>query len=295
MINTPIIIGGTKLPELTNPGVAGDLLAGKQLIDQYGNPLTGTIPIKSAADLTANGAVISVPAGYYPSAASKSVAAAVQATPAISVSNTGLITASAEQEAGYVAEGTKSATLQLTTQAAQTITPGTTNKTIASGRYLTGVQTIKGDTNLLAANIKSGVSIFGVEGTSVSPKVAMYNHSDMSNISITASGTTLTITMTDLSSASKILYLCLCIYKLTIDGTNVRKPVIVFDQVGWTSNVKYYQGKILYPANSTSITWEQSSMVSNTGNTVVLQSVNITYASPDVGSNSDEFGIVVYE
>lgn len=50
-------------------------------------------------------------------------------------------------------------------QAAQTITPGTADKTIASGRYLTGTQTIKGDANLLAGNIKSGVSIFGVAGT----------------------------------------------------------------------------------------------------------------------------------
>lgn len=50
-------------------------------------------------------------------------------------------------------------------QAAQTITPGTTDKTIASGKYLTGTQTIKGDANLLAGNIKSGVSIFGVAGT----------------------------------------------------------------------------------------------------------------------------------
>ena len=37
---------------------------------------------------------------------------------------------------------------------AQTFTPGTTDKTIPSGRYLTGVQTIKGDPNLLPANIK---------------------------------------------------------------------------------------------------------------------------------------------
>lgn len=50
-------------------------------------------------------------------------------------------------------------------QAAQTITPGTADKTIASGRYLTGAQTIKGDANLVAGNIKSGVSIFGVAGT----------------------------------------------------------------------------------------------------------------------------------
>lgn len=50
-------------------------------------------------------------------------------------------------------------------QAAQTITPGTSNKTIASGRYLTGTQTIKGDSNLNAANIVSGKTIFGVTGT----------------------------------------------------------------------------------------------------------------------------------
>lgn len=90
---------------------------------------------------------------------------ATQATPSIEVSDTGLITAKATQSAGYVAEGTKSATEQLPTQGAQTITPGTADKTIASGKYLTGTQTIKGDANLVAGNIKSGVSIFGVAGT----------------------------------------------------------------------------------------------------------------------------------
>lgn len=90
---------------------------------------------------------------------------AAQATPSISVSSSGLITASAAQSAGYVSAGTKSATKQLTVQAAQTITPGTSDKTIASGRYLTGTQTIKGDANLKAANIAKGISIFGVEGS----------------------------------------------------------------------------------------------------------------------------------
>lgn len=50
-------------------------------------------------------------------------------------------------------------------QEAQTITPGTSDKTIASGRYLTGTQTIEGDANLVAANIASGKTIFGVTGT----------------------------------------------------------------------------------------------------------------------------------
>ena len=51
------------------------------------------------------------------------------------------------------------------TKAAQTYTPGTTDQTIASGRWLTGTQTIKGDANLVAGNIKKDVSIFGVTGT----------------------------------------------------------------------------------------------------------------------------------
>lgn len=47
---------------------------------------------------------------------------------------------------------------------AQTITPGTSSKSIASGQYLSGPQTIQGDTNLTSSNIKKGVSIFGVQG-----------------------------------------------------------------------------------------------------------------------------------
>lgn len=50
-------------------------------------------------------------------------------------------------------------------KAAESITPGTENQTIAANQYLTGAQTIKGDGNLSAVNIKKGVSIFGVAGT----------------------------------------------------------------------------------------------------------------------------------
>ena len=51
------------------------------------------------------------------------------------------------------------------TKASTTIIPGTSDQTIASGVYLAGAQTIKGDSNLTADNIKSGTSIFGVTGT----------------------------------------------------------------------------------------------------------------------------------
>lgn len=156
---------GTDLPTLQNPGDADKLLEGYQLIDQSGQVVTGTIPSKAASDLTASGATVTVPAGYYPAQTSKSVATATQATPSITVDSGGKITVSATQAAGYVTAGTKTATKQLTVQAAKTWTPGTSNQTLASGRYLTGAQTIKGDANLKAANIVKGVSIFGVTGT----------------------------------------------------------------------------------------------------------------------------------
>lgn len=50
-------------------------------------------------------------------------------------------------------------------EAAAAITPTTTAQTVAAGTHLTGTLTIAGDTNLIAANIKSGVTIFGVAGT----------------------------------------------------------------------------------------------------------------------------------
>lgn len=143
---------------------ASDILSEKTAYVN-GTKVTGTISSRTSSDLTASGATVTVPAGHYASQATKSVATATQATPSISVDTAGKITASATQSAGYVSSGTKSATKQLTVQAAQEITPGTSDKTIASGLYLTGTQTIKGDSNLKAANIKSGVSIFGVAGS----------------------------------------------------------------------------------------------------------------------------------
>jgi hypothetical protein len=52
-------------------------------------------------------------------------------------------------------------------QAASTYTPGTSSQIIAAGTYCSGAQTIKGDINLIANNIKQGINIFGVTGTFV--------------------------------------------------------------------------------------------------------------------------------
>ena len=149
---------------------------------------TGSIATKESSDLTVSGATVTAPAGYYATAASKSVASGsaktpattITANPTITVSSAGLITASVSANqnvtptvsAGYVSSGTSGAitvtgeeTSQLETKAAATIVPTTTAQTIPSGTYLTGAQTISGSVNLVASNIKSGVDIFGVTGT----------------------------------------------------------------------------------------------------------------------------------
>lgn len=144
---------------------ASDILSGKTAyID--GEKITGNIATKTASNLSASGKTVTVPAGYYASQVTKDVATATQATPSISIDSAGKITASATQTAGYVSAGTKSGTKQLTVQAAKTVTPTTSNQTaVASGRYTTGAITVKGDTNLVAANIAQGKTIFGVTGT----------------------------------------------------------------------------------------------------------------------------------
>ena len=51
-------------------------------------------------------------------------------------------------------------------QAAKTITPSTVNQiAISAGYYASGSVTVKGDSNLVAGNIKSVTSIFGIIGT----------------------------------------------------------------------------------------------------------------------------------
>ena len=59
---------------------------------------------------------------------------------------------------------------KVTKKSAQTCTPGTSDQTIGSGQYLSGTQTIKGDSNLVGSNILSGKTIFGVPGSVVIQK-----------------------------------------------------------------------------------------------------------------------------
>ena len=179
-----VVYAGTTLIDLTGDDVtAASVLSGKKFHLPSGAAATGTIATKTASNLTASGATVTVPAGYYASQATKSVATGSATAPSsisgssatvstgtntLTLSKTVSVTPSVS--AGYVSSGTAgnssvSLTASVTTKAAATITPTTSNQTIAAGTYLTGAQTIAGSSNLVAGNIKSGVSIFGVTGS----------------------------------------------------------------------------------------------------------------------------------
>ena len=129
------------------------------VMENGGNPVLQT---KSVSPATSE-QTITPDSGYdgMSSVIVKAMPSGALSTP--TVSSSGLVTAQVGTS-GYISSGTKK-TLQLTTKGAATITPGTSDQTIASGTYLTGAQTFKGDANLVAGNIKSGVSIFGVAGS----------------------------------------------------------------------------------------------------------------------------------
>lgn len=103
---------------------AGDIVAGKVIVDKNGNPLTGTLTLTGNAE---PGDVRKNKTFYSTNAKSK--------------------------QTGTMAE-----------KGAATYTPGTANQVIAANQFLTGAQTILGDADLVAANIRSGKNIFGVAG-----------------------------------------------------------------------------------------------------------------------------------
>lgn len=145
--------------------------------------LTASIPVNPT--VTASGATVTIPTGYYTTQTTKSVAsgsatvpstisgtAATKSTGTNTLTLTKTISVTPTVNAGYISSGTAtdvsvSLTANVTTMDAQTITPGTSTVSLQAGTYLTGLVSISGDADLVASNIVNGVQIFGVTGNVV--------------------------------------------------------------------------------------------------------------------------------
>ena len=88
-----------------------------------------------SSDLSANGATVTAPAGYYENAATKSVATTTHPDPTVSIDANGLITASHTQTAGYVSAGTTTATQQLTKRTSSDMSASGATVTAPAGYY----------------------------------------------------------------------------------------------------------------------------------------------------------------
>ncbi len=165
--------------------LATDILSNKTAYVN-GSKITGTMTNngQTGGTITSQSGTYTIPAGYTTggtvtaniSSGSTTVSGSASASSATITTGNGTLTLTKSVSitptvnAGYISSGTQgsvniSLTASVTTKAAATITPSTSNQTIASGTYLIGTQTIAGDADLVAGNIKSGVSIFGVTGT----------------------------------------------------------------------------------------------------------------------------------
>jgi hypothetical protein len=203
-VNIPISGGGTaKFIDTSDATLesGASMLSG---VTAYagGTKITGSIENRTAQSIVTDGPMVTVLPGYYGSQTSKSVdigsvtaPAGIQGTAAtvttgsgsLTLSKTVSVTPSVTTE-GYISEGTPgdsrvSLTASVATKAGATITPGTTDQTIAKDTYLTGVQTIKGDANLVAGNIVSGKTIFGVAGTAQIPVISQDSTTKVLSIS----------------------------------------------------------------------------------------------------------------
>lgn len=226
------------------------------------NYIGSAVTQRNSADLTASGATVSVPAGYYSAAASKSVNTATQATPSVSINTTsGLITATATQTAGYVTAGTKNGTLQLTTAAGTTVIPNTTEQTVvAANRYTTGAIKVAAIPSQYI--VPTGTIEITANGSNIN--VAQYATANVYVSSAAPTISSLTVTPTESQQT------------FNADGVDGYKPVVVnaipatYKNLATTTNATsahILSGRTAYNSSGSLITGSISSKAAATYNT----------------------------
>ena len=206
--------GNTTLIDLTNTtATASDVVSGKYFYTNAGVRTNGSITTRSSSDLTASGATVTVPSGYYSSQATKSVSSGTAGTPTATkgtVSNHSVsVTPSVTNTTGYIIGSTKTGTA--VSVSASELVSGSETKT-QNGTYDV--------TNLaeLVVNVSGG-------GGTLTVKTATVTHT----------ATSQTLSFSSLSGQPKYWYLRITsqlsssgsttyyyITNLFYDGTNIK-------------------------------------------------------------------------
>lgn len=246
MAYSKVILNGVTLMDVTQKTVeANKLLEGYTALKNDGTSITGTyepqsveLQAKSNINPTTASQTITPDTGYdglssvqinaMPSGSATTPATTITAPPTLSVANaTGIVTASISKtqgvtpsvSAGYVASGTEgtitvsgSNTLQLSTQAATTITPTTSVQTaVASGKFTTGAVTVAAmpsgsattPATTITANPTISVSASGLVTASVSKTQGVTPTVSAGYVS---SGTSGTITVSGSNTSQLTVY-----------------------------------------------------------------------------------------
>ena len=185
-------------------GGADTMLEGAVTVNAIPSNYVGSgITQRSSSDLTASGATVTVPSGYYSAQASKAVASGTAGTPTATkgtVSNHSIsVTPSVTNTSGYITGSTKTGTA-VTVSASE----------LVSGTYTVDSSGTKDVTNYASASVPSGT-----EGTPTATKGTVSNHSISVTPSVTnasgfisggtKTGTAVTVSASELASGNKAI------------------------------------------------------------------------------------------
>ena len=217
------------------------------------------VPRRDSNDLSASGATVSVPAGYYASAASKSVASGTAGTPTATkgaVSNHAVtVTPSVTNVAGYISGGTINGT-GVSVAASE----------LVSGTYTVDSSGTKDVTSYASASVPAGTA-----GTPTATKGTVQQHSIEVTPSVTntsgfinggtKTGTPVTVTASELVSGSTTLS-----SNNTYDVTNYASVVVNVSGSGGVGT--------LLATKSLGTISTSSTQASDTGQTVSVTGIN---------------------